>query len=297
MSDRKITKREALDLITPVVDGEVDTDTESAFYAFLNKDLHVRKQFESEQRIKNLLKSRLSKKQAPEALKQKITETIEKERKKKASNEDHQLQDLPAGSIGTESAEDSADRGQTFSKNWLYAAAASLLILAAFWGFLYSAQDEANSYSVEEYTYHHFMDNNGDFITPSISTASIANAEFALSSNFDLKMTVPALKNAEFKGIVYSDFVPDFKAPLLEYHLPEEDEYIYIFAFDINKLNNFDQLVRSEDAVKKCVRPQDFHVQEVNGKHVVSWKWGSIWYAAISNHEGKELAALVDSLQ
>ena len=176
---------------------------------------------------------------------------------------------------------------------------ASLLLLAIAWGFFrFSGQSEQQPvYNIEEYAYEHFQKHNGQYVPPTISTASLGSAEIELAQKYDMAMTIPALKNAEFKGVVYSEFVPNYKAPMLEYHLPKQDQYIYIFAFKLDKLEAFGQLDRHREAIKTCNKPQDFHVQNVNGKHVVSWKWNDIWYAAISNHDGNTLASLVEPLQ
>jgi hypothetical protein len=91
-----------------------------------------------------------------------------------------------------------------------------------------------------------------------------------MARDYNMRMTIPALKNAEFKGIMYGDFVPNYKAPMLEYYLPSEGEYIYIFAFELNKMKAFGKLFRDQEAIKKCHKPKDFYIRNVNGKHVVS---------------------------
>lgn len=295
MSNKRLTKREALDLITPVVDGEVDASTQKAFFKYLKKDLHVRRRFESEQRIKYLLSKKLNKEKAPESLKNRISELVRQQREQQQKNQ-QSLQDLPVSNISDSPSPHQRKDSSLFEK-WMYAAAATLMILAAFWGLIYPDSLNSTEYQIEEYVYQHFIENNGELIEPNISTASIASAEIELSNNYDLELTIPPLKHAEFQGVVYDEFVPNYKAPLLEYHLPDQDQNIYIFAFDLEKLDKFKQLMRDNEAVKTCDKPEDFHIREIKGKHVVSWKWNNIWYAAISNHDGEELAALVEPLK
>lgn len=294
MSHKRLTKREALDLITPVVDGEVDQSTQKAFFRYLKKDLHVRRRFESEQRIKYLLSKKFAKKKAPESLKKRVADIISEQKEKQ--QQQNTMQDLPVSSIPDHPDNDNQRKPSVFEK-WLYAAAASFMVLAAFWGLVYPGPWNTNEYQIEKYVYQHFTENNGQLIEPNIATASVTNAEIELSRNYDLNLTIPPLKNAEFQGVVYEEFVPGFEAPLLEYHLSDQDQNIYIFAFDLEELDKFKKLSRDDDAVKKCDKPEDFHVREIEGKHIVSWKWNDVWYAAISNHDGEQLAALIEPLK
>jgi len=297
MSDKPLTKRDALDLITPVVDGEVDTSTRQAFLEYIKDNKEIRRQYESEKRIKNLTASRCPYFNAPDSLKSRIHKFIHNQQFQDETLSRNQFQDYQSQSI-SEAVNEKDYSTSLFAgyENWIYATAASFLVILACWGLVLSGQFDSLSYNIEQYAYEHFMKNKGGFIDPSISTASLTKAEIALSDNFDFPMIIPPVKNAEFKGVVYSDFVPDYKSPLLEYYQPNQDQFIYIFAFKINQLKEYGRLIRSEQAIKQCLRPQDFHVTNVNGKHVVSWKWNDIWYTAISNHNGEELASLVEPL-
>lgn len=307
MSKERITKDEALRLITSVVDDEVDAETRSSFLEYIRLDSEVRREYESIKRIKKLVAERCPTHKAPESLKLRVRTFLLDEQDKRNDIDHTNLEretvvdipsHIPSGtSPNTKKSRDPGSMDKSTFKKWVYAAAASFLIITAFWGLIYNNQPAQQTYNIEEYVYRHFENNNGRLIPTHINTASLADAEVSLSTNFDMPMTVPPLKNAQFKGVAYSEFVPGYEAPLLEYYLPKEDQYIYIFAFDLDELNQFEMLNRSQEAVKKCVKSSDFHIRNINGKHVVSWRWNNIWYAAISNHNGKTLASLVEPLK
>ncbi|MDR8391152.1 hypothetical protein NC796_08390 [Aliifodinibius sp. S!AR15-10] len=294
MSGSKLTRKEALELITPVVDDEVDEDTRIAFLAYIQQDQSVRSKYESAKKLKNVISTRCPCANAPDRLKKRIQHFLDTQQSGNSEPKEEPIYDMPTEhSMTTEKATSPATKR---SSTWRYAAAASILVAAIVFGINFYMQSPVNSYNVEEYAYNHFIKHEGKMIKPTISTASIANAELELAHAFDMPVTVPPLKNAEFKGVVFSDFVPGFKTPLMEYYLPSEDQYIYIFAFKITDLKRFEELSRSQEAVNSCIKAKDFHIRNVNGKHVVSWKWDNTWYAAISNHDGKTLASLVEPL-
>lgn len=283
-----MTRAEARELITPVVDDEVSADERQAFMDFIADHDDVRKEYESVKKIKSLVCTRCPCASAPDSLKNFVKAVDEQEVSREGS-----------GLASQKTESDNAQNQASNSPRWIWAAAASILLVASVWGFFnfYGSSEIAQKYNVEKSAYEHFIKHDGKYVPPTISAASLGSAEIQMAQDYDMPMTVPALKNAEFKGIVYSEFVPSFKAPMLEYHLPSEDQYIYIFAFKLDKLKTFGQLARNKDAVKKCNKPKDFHIRNVNGKHVVSWKWDDVWYAAISNHNGNTLASLVKPLQ
>lgn len=298
MGKNELTKEEAFDLITPVVDGEATDDERQAFMDFIAQNNEVRKEFESIKKIKSLVSSRCPCAKAPDSLRQ-YTKTISRQ-EASLKNVDVPIYDVACGGPADQAPDDKEKQRPSSIRRWAYSIAATLLIGAAFWGFFNFYDQPAQPkavYNIEEYAYEHFKKHEGQFVPPTISTASLGAAEIQLARNYNMPMTIPALENAEFKGVVYAEFVPNFKAPMLEYHLPAQNQYIYIFAFKLDKLKKFGQLNRHKAAVKKCTKPEDFYIRNVNGKHVVSWKWDDVWYAAISNHNGNTLASLVKPLK
>ena len=290
--DRKLTKSEALELLTPVVDNEVSAEERDAFLEYIAHDEDLKQEFESMKQIKALMADRCPCAKAPESLKDFLSDCC-------SSDTETPVYDIPSKkSLSQQEQPNTSVSSAEYSKWWYYAAAAIVVFTVSVWSFLNygSSVVESPTYNIEEYAYQHFMKHDGKLVPPTISTASLGSAEIELAQNYDMSMTIPELDKAEFKGVVYEEFVPDFKAPMLEYYVPGEDQFIYIFAFNIDKIEQFGQLVRNQEAVKTCTKSRDFHVRNINGKHVVSWKWNNIWYAAISNHDGNTLASLVKPL-
>lgn len=294
--DRKLTKTEALELLTPVVDDEVNTEEREAFLEYIADDEELKSEFESMKRIKAIMSNRCPSAKAPQSLKNFLSDFCSPDT---SLSETTQVYNINSKTSASEQEQTNPNvSGARDSKWWYYAAAAIFIFAISLWGFLnYNSSTVENpTYNIEEYAYQHFMKHDGQLVPPTISTASLGSAEIELAQNYDMSMTIPELDKAEFKGVVYEEFVPDFKAPMLEYYVPGENQFIYIFAFNINKIEQFGQLVRNQEAVKSCTKSRDFHIRNINGKHVVSWKWNNIWYAAISNHDGNTLASLVKPL-
>lgn len=301
MEKHELTKVEALRLITPVVDGEATDEEQEAFMNFIAHNQEVRNRYRSIKNLKSVIASRCPAAKAPSSLYTFVEEISQKSLS--AENNDPPIYDLPTSrsvSQRNNSFTSPANSASSKIRRVIVAVAAGLFIVAGGWTYFnYSETTTSNTstYNIEQFAYEHFIKHEGKFVEPTISTASLGTAEIRLAADYDMPMIIPALKSAEFKGIVYGDFVPDFKAPMLEYHLPDDDQYIYIFAFKLDKLKQFGQLIRHQEAVKQCNQPKDFHIRNINGKHVVSWKWDDVWYAAISNHDGDTLASLVEPLQ
>lgn len=298
MGKNELTKEEAFELIGPVVDDEATDDERRAFMDYIAKNSEVRREFESIKKIKSLVGSRCPRAKAPDSLQAYVKKVGRQETS--LDNVNAPIYDLAGGGPANQKSDGNDQEQSSTLRRWMFSVAAVFLVAAAFWGFFSfygSSTDSKVVYNIEEYAYEHFKKHDGQFVQPTISTASLGAAEIQMAQNYGMKMTIPALENAEFKGVVYGEFVPNFEAPMLEYFLPGQDQYIYIFAFSLDKLKDFGQLDRYEEAVKACNKPEDFHIRNVNGKHVVSWKWDNVWYAAISNHNGNTLASLVKPLQ
>ena len=314
MSNHKLTKKEAYALITSIIDDETDEDTRVAFFEYLEHDPEIRKEFESAKRLKTLISTRCPYYKAPDTLRIRVEKFLADDKKKyeqdtsdPIAEKEELVLDLPSRISHPNDAEDpetgnndarsdtSASSPSTWV-NWGYAAAASLLVILAFWGLIYNNQPVSETYSMEEHVYRHFDNHDGQLVEPTISTASLADAEIQLSNMFGEKIIIPPLEKAEFKGVVYDEFVPEFSSPMFEYYLPGEEQYVYVFAFSLEDLQKFERISRDQQAVKSCINKDDFYIKNVNGKHVLSWRWDGVWYAAISNHDGRTLASLIKPL-
>lgn len=292
----RLTKMKALELLPAVVDGEASEEERMAFFDYLENDLDVKAQYEDALHIKHLLSNRLPRIKAPSHLKKRIQNLLDEHQTKS-------YLDIPieSGILSTEKElTDRLPQPKLIKPFFRYITAAAIILFITLTTI--ELLDRLGTvpnqpvFLVEDYTVKHFISSDGKLIDPHFSTASTTEAENYLSEHYGIEMTVPVLKGAEFAGVVFSDFLAGFNTPLLEYVQPEIGETIYIFAFDMDKVNNQKNLKRHDEAVKNCITKTDFYVAEIEGHHVVSWYWDNNWYAAVSNHNGYDLAALVEPL-
>lgn len=76
MCNEELTKYEALELITPIVDDEVKDEKREAFFRYIAQHNDVRKKYESVKNIKSLICSRCPSTRAPDALRIQIMQLI-----------------------------------------------------------------------------------------------------------------------------------------------------------------------------------------------------------------------------
>ncbi len=298
-----MNRQKALDILPAIVDNEVSTEEQAAFFDFIEHDDLLRKEYEEALLIKKLLKSRYKRTNAPEDLTgkiQKIITTLGDQDSVSATS----IYDIQENkSNPSNSGDNNIKRTSGYLFRYLTAAAVVLFITFVTIQLLdrTTTYDEsfASLFIVENVAAEHFLKSNGQLIEPHFGTHSVIDAEEYLRDHFGMVMTVPKITGAQFEGIVMADFIDGFQTPLLEYTQAEIGETIYLFAFDLDKVLDHDILLlqRHNDAVAVCNTQHDFFVAEVNKHHVVSWLWDNTWYSAISNHNGYDLAGLVEPLQ
>jgi len=289
----KINREKALEILHLVVDGEATPKQSSAFFQYIETDPDVKRQYESMLMLKQFIKSRYKRKNAPESLKNEFFKNLDQNLS--------QNTDLPsANDHSTKSAgRRSSSSGFPVFFRYITAAAAILFFSILTIEILEKSTTGSgyNTASIDSFVYEFFTKHNGRHIQPTFQTASLEQAEIFLSENHAVNVEVPNLKSARFQGIVISEPLTGLKIPLLEYHQPENDQYIYIFSFHIPVIEKNNYFIRDSLAIKASMAQTDFQVKDVQGLHIISWKWGDIWYAAISNHNGYELASIIEPLQ
>lgn len=293
-----LTKKQALDLLPAVVDHEVSEDEKLAFLSFIEKNDDVRKQYKSALRVKKLLRRRYPKATAPQEFKEEI-HAILSNLTGEGSTLYSELKDSPSRKSIQGSPAGNSSFFTSSLLRYFSAIAVILLIIILVADLLdrTSAYVPEKPFIVEQYAAEHFLNTEGTYIEPSFATSSTREAEQYITDQHKLDVMIPHLTGANFTGVVMADFYDGFKVPLLEYEQPDVNEMIYIFAFNVDDLETHHLLQRNEQAVNACKLQNDFHVLEVNGRHVVSWLWHDKWYTAISNFNGYDLASLVEPLE
>lgn len=295
---KRLTKQQALDILPAVVDGEVSDELMKAFMAFIETHPDVREEYEDALLIKKLLSEKLRRQKAPAHLKMKVNRIIEE------MDLESSYRDMETSSKTISESTESLGDG-SFTHNILYpslrylaAAAVILFITLTTLRFLdrMDTADEFMAATVENYTAVHFVNTSGKAPDYHFATSSEEEAEKYLRDHHGVSITVPKISGASFAGVFMSDFYNGMVAPLLEYRQPEIGETIFLFAFSVDNIDKNKNIVRDREAVKKCVTTTDFHVAEVESRHVLSWKWDGNWYTAVSNHNGYDLAALIEPL-
>ena len=296
----KLTRKKALDLLPSIIDGEASKVEVDAFYSYIEKDDVVRKQYESLKTIKRVLRDKYPREKAPGHLKSKINHLISDLESKKHS--DTNIERLP-GTFGNETGtnQESPVLYKLIKPMRYVLAAAVILFLTLVTIELLdrtSTSQLPTFQSLEEVVFNHFENTgNQEISLTAVSPVDINHAAEYLESELSYSPRMPLFGDAEISQIIYTDFTPNFKAPVLEFHQEAEDEYIYVFAFKVDDLEKKSSLRRDPEAVKHCQTYDDYHIREVDGKHVVSWKWGDYWYAAVSNHNGRDVIALLEPME
>ena len=295
---KKLTKKEALRILPAVVDNEATDEERQAFFEFIGTNKEVRDQYKDALLVKQILAKRLKKFTAPSYLKEKILKSLPDNKSRESRHfrdEDtgHKFQDEPVRK--------NIPYARLFGNASRYIAAAAVILFLSIVTIQLlektGPHSPENSYMVEAVAEQHFSTINSDVSVLELAPHSIREAENYLREHYGLELTIPEIDGAQFDGIAMADFIQGFETPLLGYSQPDIDERIYIFAFKVDEINTHRQLTRNEEAVKSCIHEHDFHVSEVSEKHVVSWLWDDNWYAAVSNHNGYDLASIITPLE
>lgn len=295
---KKLTRKQALDLLPAVIDNEAAEDDIIAFLAYIESDESVRVQYEQSLRVKRIL-SQLPRKKAPDDLKdrimQKLRETEPEFQSPHSGLAEEVVEDDPAPLTTVQPA---LSRKRELALRYMIGAAVVLFLCLTTIQLL----DQTNipvSFSPHVVEYHsaaHFSDLSGQSLSPHLQTSSPARAEEYIRERFGFDMTVPQLSGAEFAGLFISDFHEGFETPLLEYIQPDNGEKIYIFAFEVDQIDQNRSIKREKKAVETCRTHTDFHISTVDSRDVVSWRWNNNWYTAVSNQNGDDLVSLIEFL-
>lgn len=281
------TSNQIYEIVTGYIDGEIN----SAEVALLEKSrradhTHIEQLIDAELRVKSLVRDHCKQFEAPSHLRDRCMTLISNEIKRTESTiptaSDNTVQDPPSGI--------------RFIGVIKYAAAAILLIATGFWSAQITSTTEQTlmvPYAVENEVQRLFQlasDARFDGIHHIHATDE---AQQYLMAHFGMNVTVPELHNATFEGVELTELVPGHTTPMLKYKVAGRGDRILIFAFPIDRIENDMRLVRDNEAVKRCKSDTDTHIKDVDGKHVVSWKWGEVWYVGVSDHHGEVLASML----
>ncbi len=296
-----MNRKKALEILPAIVDNEASSDEQVAFFDFIEHDETVRKEYEEALKIKQLLKTKYKRVQTPEHLANRINKIIAA-LEEQTTDEETKIYNLPSETSTKTHSDHSTKRSVSFGSLFRYLAAAAVilfftLVTIQLLDRTASYEDSLAGLVVENIAAEHFIKSSGQLIEPHFGTHSVTDAEQYLLNHFGMVITVPNITGAQFEGIVMADFIEGFQTPLLEYTQPEINETIYLFAFDMDKVLESNALKRHHEAVAACNTDHDFFVAEIDEHHVVSWLWNNTWYSAISNHNGYDLAGLVEPLQ
>lgn len=292
---KKLSRKQALFILPAVVDNEAGEEEKAAFFEFISHNDDVREEYENALLIKQIVSSKFKKKKAPESLKKRISESLSK-KEGTSENLDTQAERKVQHSQPGNSTPNSRIIG---SASRYLAAAAVILFLSMVTIQLLdrtSPHTAENTYVVENMAAEHFTTIGNENSSLKLRAFSADDAEQYLLEQIGMDVTIPDIEGAQFDGILMADFIDGYQTPLLGYSQPDINETIFIFAFDVDQIDTHQYLVRNKDAVESCINKHDFHVAEIADHHVVSWLWEDNWYAAISNHNGYDLAALIEPL-
>jgi hypothetical protein len=276
------------ELITAYADNELTSSESEALLAQASAHPQIKKAIDREIRFKTFLKEKLKPASMPLDVRNKVLSRVKELKQEHLT--DQQTENI-SNTVTSTPITPIKSKKSTYS-TWLRVAALVLVGVMLYFATKSTPAPAVQFETVEYVSFQHFSNHNGSFLEPTITAATTTEAQQILKELYGCDIVVPELDGATFEGIVYADFHNGYKTPLLEYMVSEGD-YIYIFAFELKDLEKHDILVRDEQAVASIIQHNDVFSVRFNGHDVVSWKWGNVWYSAISHHDGEVIAAML----
>ncbi len=277
---KSLNRKQAIDLITPVVDNEVSQSEKIAFFEYIKKDVQVQQMYESEKRIKNLIRKSYKPVSAPSHLKDFV----------KKLPDYYGLVDIPDDEKSPFNQK--SGQGNNRFRSYFIALAASILLVFGFYQFGYDKSVIQDDVYMEPISLIHYQNHKElNFPEPQFTNISLEEAENIIIEHYGKHLTVPYLSGAEFEGLFYTEFAGNHKTPLLRYRPLEEEKPIFIFAFNLDSVAS--HIHRNEEAIDACQKFEDYHILPLDDTYVVSWKWDNNWYTAVSPHKGEKIVAML----
>jgi hypothetical protein len=268
----------ALALLQDAVDGLLSTEDQLFFDSVISQNQNLRRLYSDLITVKKVL-----------AYHANTHEVLEPKRKELLFKRSLELAKTKVDHVVTK-------KPKSWQNLWSTRLLAIAALITMIWiGSIYFQGSPTKENSFEHFVSVSFKDHNGGYVKPTWEIKANDEAEAAIASVFSYEVHVPEIKGASFMGIVDMEDGSGNHIPMLEYCQESIGEYIYLFAYDMSKPNKPVQK-RLREAIFNCRSQTDYHVSELEGKHVVSWKWKDTWYSAVSNHNGNDLAALVGPL-
>lgn len=276
------------ELISALIDNELSESEKNSLLAEAKINNEIATEIERQQRFKHVISTKFKRVSVPDSLKSRIQVALANEMAKSSAE--------PENSTVTDKSVVTpiTDLNQKAPKQRAWLLVAAIILLAAL---LYLSRIDSTSVtdeftSVEFISFQHFVNHNGMFVGRANEVESTEDARNYLKEHYSCNITVPELDGVEFAGVLYVDFHDGFHTPLLSYKV-DEDDYIYIFAFELKNLDSLAEIQRDPEAVRAIVRHNDVFTVTFNGHDVVSWKWDDVWYSAVSKHQGDVIAAML----
>lgn len=276
----EMTRKKAITLITPVIDGEATQQEQQAFFDYLEHDEEVRHLYQQELETKIFIRKNLPKVKAPRQLYH-FASKVECHANYADYPSNQCLKDLP---------KDTSHRNHRI---FLYASVAAAFLISflfLFISFDLSGDAQADTVVIENQATRHFETLLTSETQVHSGSHSIESAQTIIREEMGLDIPVPELREATFIGVGNSEFINGFYTPVFSYTCPNNHP-IYVFAFDMDKLAN--ELKPDQKASETCRTESDYHISEINGHQTVSWRWGNTWYTAVSEHQGERFAEML----
>lgn len=149
---------------------------------------------------------------------------------------------------------------------------------------------------LEQMVYELFSDTGSFHQDPSWSFSPdvrMESVQVALQTELQSSARLPEMEERHLRRIYEHTFPSNVLSPVLAYLHEQTGEWIYVFSFEIRALEASEELHRDPEAIRHCQKSNQFYVQQIGEKELVSWRWNGHWYTAISNHKGSEVIALL----